>query len=73
MTDYQIGDFARVEFIHRPAPGKKNWFRIFATVTDVDRYYIVLTDNHGTLYLVQKRDVKKFKKKAIKNQNEITS
>lgn len=67
---YQIGDFVEVEFILRSGK-RKNWFHIFATLTDIDRYYIELTDNHGQEYLVQKRDIKFYEKQENKNQTLI--
>ena len=67
---YHIGDFIEAEFIWR-REGVKNWMHIFATVTDVDRYYILFTDNEGQQYLIQKRDIKKYIPQKFKNQKEI--
>jgi hypothetical protein len=71
---YHIADFGEFEFILRKK-GTKNWFRIFATITDIDKYYILISDNSGSEYLVQKRDIKRFDKQILENKfaHEINS
>jgi len=58
---FNIGDFGNMEFILRSG-GKKNWFDIWVTILEVDRYWILIQDNNGHPYLIQKRDVKKWVK-----------
>jgi len=60
MEKFKIGDFALVEFIHRPRRGKKNWFDYHVTVVDKDSAYLLLVDNYGNEFLVRRSDVKSY-------------
>jgi hypothetical protein len=60
----QVGVFGNFEFIFRKKGGKQ-WFNIYATVIDMDKTNIMLKDNSKQYYLVQKRDIKRFREDEL--------
>ena len=55
-----VGDYGEFQFTCKYG-NKKNWFRLHAEVKASDNKYVILQDNDGYEYLVNVKDIEKFK------------
>lgn len=56
---YIVGQFGSIAFTYR-RNGQKVPFDIWVTITDVDKSHILIKCNHGQLFMVSKKDVKRW-------------
>ena len=67
-----IDDFGLCQFKlrHKKSMEGKNWFWIYVTVIDSDKFRLLLRDNEGQEYYPLKKDIKRFEKCELKMQVE---
>jgi hypothetical protein len=73
MKNMQIGDFGYFEFTATTRTRKRGTvimgYSLFATVTEVESKQVLITDNDGFVYLVDKKDIKLFRKEIFADKN----
>lgn len=71
----QLYDYGYAEFNLRNKKGvddthKRNWFKVWVTVAEMDSKYVRLIGNDGNEFCPRKSDVKQFTKSELEYQEE---